>query len=731
MKINKRIIGVVMGTVFVFSAVSCGDGSTQDSWARRVSVEKGEIVTLDKETARDKLLGMWIGSVLGLGSGYEYCTTLNNSKPLDAEVVPGTVAYVAMADKYWEPNGAICSGSIGVNALRTGPINDARVVYDKVYSDDDIHVDVLNQFIFRDYGPDLGAQDIAEAWDKYGVADVGGGETVTATIRNLGYMAPYTGQRMYGNVGYWVTESWIENETLGSIFPYMPRTAEAYAEIFTTVQGDALCVYLGKLCVLMQCLAWQYDDAKVILEKAFERMDKNNEIYEMYKYVLGCYEDGVDWRTACVGVVERGTNCKLIKLSDTAGFSIDANAGMIFIGLIYGENDFEKTLKITSLCGLDGDCTASTVGGLMGLIDGFDALPQKYKDYLNGDSVYYNYTGANGADVGVYWGAFAYCSNFLTSMSFNELTELTLENLESQVIARGGKLENGAYHIVSQPIDKIPQVAVVNKSFERGDETGWSFEGAETSSFATTESIVHLGKYGGVLMTETTEDSAAAYQTVSLIPGNRYRATIWINGCPDREVRIFAGEKYRSYLNPLSVNTAHSKLELYFTADSSIEKIGLRLCKGSEDSYSTTLYFDDFSVEDVTHLTDGCRQRFTATDYYISPSAYVSDNTVKLECTDGLRFDFEGMRGYQTFKIYYKNATGSLAHVSVQIDGREVGVIPLPAQGSEADFNEGNAAIAYLYAGTGAHEFKLVLDTFESIEIERVEVYGGNAVFEK
>lgn len=134
-------------------------------------------------------------------------------------------------------------------------------------------------------------------------------------------------------------------------------------------------------------------------------MDQNNEIYEIYKYVLGCYEDGTDWRTACAGVVKNRVNCKLIGSADEAGFSINANAGMIFIGLLYGKNDFEKSVKITSLCGLDGDCTAATVGGLLGLIVGFDALPQKYKDFLNGNSVYYNYTGKNSDETGVYWGA--------------------------------------------------------------------------------------------------------------------------------------------------------------------------------------------------------------------------------------------------------------------------------------------------------------------------------------
>ena len=728
---SKRMVTLSMCASMLFSAASCG-GKNSDNWKERPSFTAGKTVELNKSVVRDKLLGSWIGSAIGLGSGYEYVTTLNNSKPLDGVVVDGTVAYVALDDKYWEPNGVICSDSIGLNALKTGPLNDPRVEYGKVYSDDDMHVDILNQFIFRDYGPDLGAQDIAAAWDKYAVADVGGGETVVPTIRNSGYIPPYTGQRMYGNTGYWVTESWIENESLGAIFPYMPGTLEAYAEIFTSVQGDALGMYLGKLCALMYSLAYEYPDTKVLLEKAFERMDQNNEIYEIYKYVLGCYEDGTDWRTACAGVVKNRVNCKLIGSADEAGFSINANAGMIFIGLLYGKNDFEKSVKITSLCGLDGDCTAATVGGLLGLIVGFDALPQKYKDFLNGNSVYYNYTGKNSDETGVYWGAFAYCGeNFPTSLTFDQITDLTLKNLEAQVTARGGEIDGEIYRIASQPLEAIPQLSLTNKSFERGDIYGWSFEGTKGAALTTTEAKAHLGNYGGLIASDDIEGEGKAYQTVALVPGRRYRASIWINGCADREVRIFAGEKYRSYFNPITSNTAYVKLELYFTAEKNREDIGIKLMSGTDDSFSLQLNFDDFSVEDVTHLTDGSSQKFSAADFYVSPGLKTENDRVALECTKGLRFDFEGMKGYQTFKIYYRNTTGMPAQAEAFIDGKSAGVVPLPAQGADADGNEGNAAIAWLYAGAGDHRFKLVLNSFENIEIERIEVYGGNACFEK
>lgn len=109
----------------------------------------------------------------------------------------------------------------------------------------------------------------------------------------------------------------------------------------------------------------------------------------------------------------------------------------------------------------------------------------------------------------------------------------------------------------------------------------------------------------------------------------------------------------------------------------------------------------------------------------------MNEKTVTLVCMAGLRFNFEGMAGYQTFKIYYKNPTETLAIAEMYLDGKSVGTIPLPAQGVNADFNEGNCAISYLFAGSDTHEFKLVLNSFEDIEIERIEIYGGNSVFRK
>ncbi len=742
-KFVKSLLSCSLVAVLTFSVIGCEKDSSLPKY------ERGEVQTSahSKSEIADSVLGAWIGSTIGIGSGFEYVTTQNNPnwQSLNATVVDGTIALVALGDEYWEPNGQICAGSIGINEL-LGPINDPRVEKGKVLSDDDLHIDILNQFIFRDYGPNIGAEDIAAAWDYYGVSDVGGGETVTSSIQNNGYVPPFTGQSTFGNVGYWVTESWIENETLGLTFPYMYETCQAYADLFCSTQGDALCLYLGRLCALMQTLAYEYDDATIVMEKAFECMDHYNEIYEMYQFVKGCWEGGLDWRTTCVEVVKRGVNCRLINLADTAGFSINANAGMIFIGLFYGtengKTDFEKSIKITSLCGLDGDCTASTVGGIVGAMYGYDALPEKYTEYIGKDSIYYNYNTTNGEEAGASWAPFAYCAkNFPNRLTFGQIADLTVSNIEAQIKSLGGSVDGDVYNIPVQELKSIDQVAVTNASFESGNTSGWYMKGDNDNvSFDAVTSNAHLGKVGAMIDVFG-KSSPKIYQNVKLIKGHTYRAEIWVNGLNDREFRFYADGKstvYRSIVNPLTTSGRHMKAELVFTADSENYELGVWLADVSDDEM-LTMFIDDLAIEDITTKIDASRtQTYEAENCYMSSDSTVVKNrsasgnkAVNLISGGGIRTDFTGLNGYQIFRIYYANKDEIMenARIKISLDGKSVANIPLLANGSTSEFNNGNFVEVKLSAGTGTHTIKLELLSYYDIQIDKIEIVAGNSTF--
>jgi ADP-ribosylglycohydrolase len=53
------------------------------------------------------------------------------------------------------------------------------------------------------------------------------------------------------------------------------------------------------------------------------------------------------------------------------------------IALLWGEKDLEKTIGIAVCAGFDTDCNAATVGSIVGMIRGANALPEKWVKPLN------------------------------------------------------------------------------------------------------------------------------------------------------------------------------------------------------------------------------------------------------------------------------------------------------------------------------------------------------------
>lgn len=72
-----------------------------------------------------------------------------------------------------------------------------------------------------------------------------------------------------------------------------------------------------------------------------------------------------------------------------------SNAQIVALGLLYGEGDFEKAITRAVLPCLDTDCNGATVGSIMGMMMGVEALPSKWTSVMN-DTIY---TGLAGYEV--------------------------------------------------------------------------------------------------------------------------------------------------------------------------------------------------------------------------------------------------------------------------------------------------------------------------------------------
>lgn len=716
---RKKIIALFLSCMLGISCLaSCGNESGNKTDSNALEVPSGNTyqvetkeVQVEKDDLRNRVMGGWAGHVIGNLSGYEYVWT-EGGQPL-----------IAMEDKYWEPDGQVLSGTLGFNILKHGPYEPyyTRILEGKVKSDDDIHIDLFNQWILNEYGPNVGQYEVTDAWRRYVVGDAAGGEDTMKIIQTNDYIAPYTGMYVYGNTMYTATEPWIENETLGLLFPYMPVSAEGLADVFTTLTGDGYGVYLGKLCAIAYSYALTEDSAPVALEKAFSHMEKSNMIYEAYQYVLECYDkDPVDWRSCVRGLVENTKGNNTMGLNSQIDLYI--NAGFIFTGIIYGENNFEKSVKIASLAGYDGDCTAATVAGLVGTVIGYDEIPDKYKEYVNTDTIYVNDTT---------W--FAHIGgDYPAEQTFGDILDMTMSNMESQIVANGGSVEEKVYTINKQNYTGKQQVEIVNYDFEEDDTQPWQVEGPAALTLAEN---LHTGKNGGNIRINSFDEDVKVYQELELVEGDYYQIVLYVSAELENEFRIFAegenGYEYHSYVTSIMSLDRFLRAELTFCATDSNMKIGIHI--PAQSTSAAFLTIDDLSVLNVSHKVARTGQNLEAEKAEATSNVTVAlddsasgGKAVTVGQNDAVKFTVEGDSScYQNIRLYYSNKDFT-ATVKVTVDGYKTFQLPLLPQGETSGFSSGNYVDFGMNLGGGTHEIIFKLLTDNELQIDKIEVRTGD-----
>src|SRR5205085_4037663 len=56
----------------------------------------------------------------------------------------------------------------------------------------------------------------------------------------------------------------------------------------------------------------------------------------------------------------------------------NSNAQVVTLALLYGEDDYEKTITLAVTAGFDTDCNGATAGSVWGIVHGVTAIPSKW-----------------------------------------------------------------------------------------------------------------------------------------------------------------------------------------------------------------------------------------------------------------------------------------------------------------------------------------------------------------
>lgn len=262
----------------------------------------------------------------------------------------------------------------------------------------------------------------------------------------------------------------IEADYSGLIAPGLPNVAIELGEKFGRLMnyGDGL--YGGQFVGGMYAEAFFDDDMEDIVRAGLACIPKESQYAECIRDVLAWHKKNPnDWQKTWQLIEDKyQKNPDYRRFScDKGEFNIDAkiNGAYIVMGLLYGKGDPDKTIIISTRCGLDSDCNPSNSGGVLFTTIGFKNLPDKFTSALNPE------------------GKFSH-----TEYNFPSLVEVSKKLVRHAVTRAGGRIEKNAkgQEVFVIPIQK-PKPSKLEQCWEAGPPANSKFSQAEMAQIKVPE----------------------------------------------------------------------------------------------------------------------------------------------------------------------------------------------------------------------------------------------------
>ena len=298
---------------------------------------------------------------------------------------------------------------------------------------DDVYMDLTFVDVFQKEGLDAPIESFANA---YAYADYYLWHANQQGRYNIkhGIMPPMSGHWL-NNPHADDLDFQIEADYAGLMSPGMTGAACHYADGIGHIMNYGDGWYGGVYVAAMYSLAFVYDDIETVVKEALKVIPEESRYYKAMADVIRWHDENPsDWK-ACWQLAEDKWD---VDYGCPAGvgnsFNIDAviNSVYILIGLLYGEEDFEKTMEISTRCGQDSDCNPASAAGILATMQGYSNIPEKFLTSLQ-----------EAEDI-----------NFMyTEYSLNKTYQMSYDQALQVIALNGGKVRKNKVKIkVDKPV---------------------------------------------------------------------------------------------------------------------------------------------------------------------------------------------------------------------------------------------------------------------------------------
>ena len=258
--------------------------------------------------------------------------------------------------------------------------------------DDDTNYMILGYKILSIFKENFTPENVANIW-------------LTSQMKNAYCTAERVAYRNFID-GYLPPESakyknpyreWIGAQIRGDFFGYVnpcdPEKAAEMAYRDACISHVKNGIYGEMWASAMIAAAYGTDDIETVIRAGMGEIPCTSRLYKALDRIIENHQNGVTQDECFADIHKRWDERNSHDWCHTV-----ANAEIVAASLLYGAGDYAKSVGMAVMTGFDTDCNGATVGSVLGVLLGYDALPKAFTDRIC-DTLDSNIAGYNRVSV--------------------------------------------------------------------------------------------------------------------------------------------------------------------------------------------------------------------------------------------------------------------------------------------------------------------------------------------
>ncbi|HOM70648.1 MAG TPA: ADP-ribosylglycohydrolase family protein [Armatimonadota bacterium] len=320
-------------------------------------------LSLTEEDLYDKILGAWLGRSAGCVLG----VPIEGRDRWFIESWAKKLGQPYPLNEYWAdyPDVSRIHYSEPVDCHIKGKI-------DHVAPDDDLAYTVLGLLILEEYGPNFTSENVGQAWVKY-LPMACTAEHVALENLKKGLIPPRTAL-VDNPYTEWIGAD-IRSDPWGYAAPGWPELVAEFAYRDACVSHTKNGIYGEMFFSAAIAAAFAVQNPLEALLIGLTEIPAKSRMAETVTETIDWVNKDKDWDKTWHRIDEKYRGMHVVHTLNNAALTIAA--------LLYSDGDFERSIALAVMGGLDTDCTAATTGSIMGAILGAKNLPARWIEPFN------------------------------------------------------------------------------------------------------------------------------------------------------------------------------------------------------------------------------------------------------------------------------------------------------------------------------------------------------------